>query len=544
MTRFIRPTVAVACALVALAGCAAAPGAQADLQTMADKVVAAPSRVTALAIAIKQAAYSIKYVRQLDWDVAEALLTNADGSIPVQNQSVPVTVDAQNGRKALVSFTPVKPAAAYTLAITLKRKNAAGVLETVASGTNAGFAINPGANVVNVTLTAVNSGSGSGNGELLVDVSSPVLVLNTLTSNVATQSSFNLQRVAGTAAGGNTLTSDPITTAFREISGLEVDATGTMVVADAGNHQIRLVPPAPAAATILAGRADGTSGFAGDGALATASSLNSPRGVTRDAATGNVFFCDAGNDRIRCIASDGKIYTIAGGGTNTGATVPYAVNASLNQPFGLAADKNGNVYASERGSGRVIKIDTTGALTVLATLTPGAVGPIALDRTGAGGVLWVADGGTVRAIKNLTTTPVLQAGAVFTATGGSYVTGLAFDQLGLLYAQASANNGATAGATQTRIWRVPVDATGLALAGRSAEAIAGTGGTGAAAADYSAPTTAVANATSQLMAGLNWCSLFIDMSGSNTAALSGQLYTGNSYPGAYGQVLKLTPSGL
>jgi hypothetical protein len=75
--------------------------------------------------------------------------------------------------------------------------------------------------------------------------------------------------------------------------------------------------------------------------------------------------------------------------------------------------------------------------------------------------------------------------------------------------------------------------------------VAGTGATGTLAADYSVPTAAVANANNQLLAGLGWCSLFIDMSGGLVAgAVSGHLYTGNSYPSAYGQVLRLTPSSL
>ena len=49
----------------------------------------------------------------------------------------------------------------------------------------------------------------------------------------------------------------------------------------------------------------------------------------------------------------------------------------------------------------------------------------------------------------------------------------------------------------------------------------------------------------QLMAGKNWCGLFIDESaGLSGATLSGILYAGNSYGGAWGQVLQLSPSPL
>lgn len=527
-------------AFATMGGCAAPGTETGSLQEMQEKILAAPRRASALVLQLKEAnpERRVQYVRQLDWDTAVATLTNADGTIPPLSQTISATLDATNARRAILNFTPVKPASGYTLTVTLTRKDTAGVAQTVASGTNASVTITPGANTVNVSLTA------NGQGELLVDVADPVLVLNTLRTEVNTLSHFNVARVAGDATGGNALGTGPTSAAFREISGIDVDSAGNLYVADAGNHQIRRVPTA-GASVILAGRSDGASGFAGDGALATTSSLSSPHGLTRDHATGNVFFCDTANNRIRCIASaDNRIYTVAGGGANTGATVPYAVNASLNQPFAIAADQAGNVYATERGTGRVLRIDTTGQLTTLTTLGAGTVGPMAIDR--AGGKLWVADGATVRLVSGIAgATPTLSPTTVFTATGTTpYVTGLAFDQLGTLYAQQTSDNGTT-GASNTKIWRIATDNAGLALSGRAAEVVAGTGATGTLAADYSVPTTAVTNANNQLLAGVSWCSLFIDMSGGLAAgAVSGHLYTGNSYPSAYGQVVKLTPSSL
>src|ERR1035438_392338 len=58
----------------------------------------------------------------------------------------------------------------------------------------------------------------------------------------------------------------------------------------------------------------GAGGFSGDGGLATAAQLSSPNGVAVD-AFGNVFFTDAGNQRIRKVSASGIITTIAGTGT-------------------------------------------------------------------------------------------------------------------------------------------------------------------------------------------------------------------------------------
>lgn len=548
MNRLSSTGLAFALVATSVAGCYAPASETGTLQEMQAKILAAPRHASGLFMSLKQAPapYSVKFIRQLDWDTAVATLTNTDGTIPVLTQTIAASVDATNARKATLSFTPVKPASGYTLTITLQRKDETGTPQTVATGTNAGFTINPGANAITVGLTA------NATGELLVDVSKPVLVLNTLTSNVATKSHFDVVRAAGDAAGGNALTTDRLTTSYREVSGMDIDASGNLYVADAGNNQIRKVPPTGAAATLLAGKSDGSSGFAGDGAAATTAALSAPRGLTRDPSTGNIFFCDSGNNRIRCIsAADGKIYTIAGGGATTTGTspIPYAVNAQLNQPWGIVADQSGNVYVTERGTGKVLKIDTTGQLTVIATIPSGAgnLGPIAIDRTVAnGGLIWVGSAGNVKVITGaFGGSPTLSATNVFTASGTSpYVTGLAFDQLGTLFAEHTSDT-PTAGATNTKIWRIPVDNTGAALSGRAAEAIAGTGATGTLAADYSVGTTPVPNANGQLLAGLSWCSLMLDMTaGLSGSTVSGQLYTGNSYSGAYGQVLKLTPSSL
>src|SRR6476646_6954209 len=54
----------------------------------------------------------------------------------------------------------------------------------------------------------------------------------------------------------------------------------------------------------------GTSGFAGDGGPATSASLSFPAGLTFDSA-GNMYIADSFNSRIRKVAVDGTITTIA-----------------------------------------------------------------------------------------------------------------------------------------------------------------------------------------------------------------------------------------
>ena len=66
--------------------------------------------------------------------------------------------------------------------------------------------------------------------------------------------------------------------------------------------------------TTIAG--DGTSNYGGDGGPATSAKLRSPTGVALD-ASGNIYIADYGNDCIRVVTNPGStgiISTVAGNG--------------------------------------------------------------------------------------------------------------------------------------------------------------------------------------------------------------------------------------
>ena len=67
--------------------------------------------------------------------------------------------------------------------------------------------------------------------------------------------------------------------------------------------------------TISTVAGSGTAGFGGDGGAATSAQLNAPFGVAVDAA-GNVYIADFGNNRVRKVATDGTITTVAGTGVS------------------------------------------------------------------------------------------------------------------------------------------------------------------------------------------------------------------------------------
>jgi uncharacterized protein (TIGR03437 family) len=131
----------------------------------------------------------------------------------------------------------------------------------------------------------------------------------------------------------------------------------------------------------------GTS-FVGDGGAATAAILSQPEGIAVD-ATGNIYFADADSNRVRKIAPDGTIQTVAGTGLAgfSGDGGP-AASAQLNQPYGLALDAAGDLYIADLGNGRVRRIALDGTISTVAKLT--APRNVAFDSAGN---LYISDFG-------------------------------------------------------------------------------------------------------------------------------------------------------
>ncbi|MBI4464990.1 MAG: hypothetical protein HY647_09825, partial [Acidobacteria bacterium] len=176
--------------------------------------------------------------------------------------------------------------------------------------------------------------------------------------------------VITTVAGGGPVSPGdglPATLASLSAWGVAVDRNGNLYIADFDNARIRFVN---SSGVILTLAGTGTSGFSGDGGLATSAKLNGPVAVTVD-SSGNVYIADLWNCRIRKVDSTGIITTIAGNGTcgYSGDNGP-ATSASFNYPRGLALDGAGNLYISESDAdgnySRVRKVDPTGIITTIA----------------------------------------------------------------------------------------------------------------------------------------------------------------------------------
>jgi trimeric autotransporter adhesin len=141
-----------------------------------------------------------------------------------------------------------------------------------------------------------------------------------------------------------------------------VDAVGNLYIADRNNHRIRKVTTNGIISTVAG---NGTAGFSGDGGAATSARLNYPQAVAVDEA-GNLYIADRDNNRIRKVRSNGTIITIAGNGTEVfSGDGGVATSAGVFAPQNIAVDGSGNVYLADP-SFRIRKINTTGIISTVA----------------------------------------------------------------------------------------------------------------------------------------------------------------------------------
>lgn len=251
-------------------------------------------------------------------------------------------------------------------------------------------------------------------------------------------------------------------------NGLALDGRGDLYLSDLGTHRVfKLSLHPPGRLTVIAGTGEG--GYSGDGGPAVKAQLFAPHDLAFD-VEGNLLIADTFNHRLRRVDRQGMITTVAGNGVAgyAGDDGP-ALNASLNNPQGLAIDRNGNILIADTYNYVVRRIDRHSVITTFAgSKQPGFSGdggpanqaqlslPMAV-AVAADGSVYISDAGNSR-IRRVDLEGKIQTligygpgeglyGAGFTGDGGPAekakifsATDLKFDAAGNLYISDSGNN--------------------------------------------------------------------------------------------------------
>ena len=147
-------------------------------------------------------------------------------------------------------------------------------------------------------------------------------------------------------------------------SGVFMDNSGSLYIADLANHRIRMIDESGIITTVAG---NGILGFAGDGGLATEASLSHPTNLFVDESS-HLYIADSGNSRIRMVDGSGLITTVAGNGAFdfSGDGGP-ATRAALFYPNGVFLDRLDNIYISDGDNHRIRMVEAlSGMITTVA----------------------------------------------------------------------------------------------------------------------------------------------------------------------------------
>lgn len=178
-----------------------------------------------------------------------------------------------------------------------------------------------------------------------------------------------VSRYAGYERDGDIDSDNPENARFRSIGSMSIGEDGSLYVADTYNNKIRKIAK-DGKVTTVAG--NGEVGRPTPGALATKSSLNHPLSVV--ATDDGLLVSDSWNNSIIRIDSHGIVHEFAGvpmpsgyqGMGSLSGDESDAKLSHLNTPANVAKDSKGNVYVSDQFNHRIRKVSKSGKITTLA----------------------------------------------------------------------------------------------------------------------------------------------------------------------------------
>ena len=216
-------------------------------------------------------------------------------------------------------------------------------------------------------ISSVGSADGTGSsarfnrpGAITMDSSGNLFVADTVNHLIR---KINFAGVVTTVAGqpGTAGSADGTGSAarFNRPYGITVDSIGNLYVTDTSNSTIRKIISAGVVTTI-AGTAGASDSLDGNGSAAR---FNRPSGITVD-SSGTLYVADTGNNLIRKISPSGVVTTVAGAPGTYQSTDGAGSAARFNSPSGIVVDPAGNLYVGE--STMIRKITPSGDVTTLA----------------------------------------------------------------------------------------------------------------------------------------------------------------------------------
>lgn len=233
--------------------------------------------------------------------------------------------------------------------------------------------ITPTGVVTTIAGQAGVAGSDNGNGSAaLFRYPTGIAVDNNGNLYVTDQGNFMIRKItpagdvttlAGLAGGPGSDDGTGTAARFRNTSGITVDGNGTVYVTDHGNNTIRKITPAGNVTTLAgqvlaAGNANGTG---------SAASFDNPTGIAVD-NNGNLFISDQHNHMIRKITPAGVVTTLAGNAGITGNADGSGTSAFFNNPYGITIENNGSLYVTDQSNQTIRMITPTGIVTTIAGL--------------------------------------------------------------------------------------------------------------------------------------------------------------------------------
>ena len=174
----------------------------------------------------------------------------------------------------------------------------------------------------------------------------------------------NTSDVVSTYAGSTNeaATNGPLLSAsFNNPTGLAIDGSGNIFVADMLDGMIREISPSTGTVTTLAGSGDTTASVNGTG---TAASFYFPNSLAVDASD-NIYVTEYATNLIRKVDPTGVVTTFAGNGA-AGQADSTGTSASFNGPSGIAVDKSGNLYVADTYNNVIRKITPAGVVSTIA----------------------------------------------------------------------------------------------------------------------------------------------------------------------------------